>query len=78
MQIPRCANNLEGHCPKSDTYVSRETDTTFAIVCKTCKGINIFPKDNADGRGKYDAFLKKEMELRQAREAHDRRTIYST
>ena len=57
-RIPECANYLEGTCERSDTCVSKETDSAFVIYCRTCKSVNVFPKDKDENKGKYDAFLK--------------------
>ena len=57
-QVPRCANNLEGVCPRSDTFVESERLNCFIIKCRTCRGINIFPKENEENAGRYQAFLK--------------------
>jgi hypothetical protein len=57
-QVPPCANHLEGVCPRSDTYVEGERHECFVIKCRTCKGINIFPREKEEARGKFDAFMK--------------------
>jgi hypothetical protein len=77
MQTPECANAKEGLCARSDTYVANETDTAFVIRCKTCSGINVWPKDNSENLGRYEAGLQQELKIRQAREAFDKRTRYS-
>jgi hypothetical protein len=58
MQLPTCGNFLAGTCERSDNYISKETDTEFCITCRTCKSINIWPKDNAESAGKYESFMK--------------------
>ena len=68
MQVPVCANHLEGVCPRSDTFVEGERHNCFVIKCRTCKGVNIFPREKEENRGRYDAFLKH----RAAREAQVR------
>jgi hypothetical protein len=61
----------------SNTYVSRETDTAFVIKCKTCSGMNIFPKEKDESRGKYEAFLSQKAKLNEARDFIDSRPLYS-
>lgn len=73
---PPCPNFLERQgCAASNTFVERETDDCFVILCRTCRGRNIFPKTNAEGRGRYEGHLRqqaikhaKEEELRRKRE----------
>lgn len=77
MNIPPCANFLEKACPQSETYVARERDDSFIIKCKTCGGINVFPKDKNESRGKYEAFLSKNARLNEARQFIESRPIYS-
>ncbi len=75
--IPKCANAVEGICPRSDTYVEKEGDTFFTIRCRTCKGINVFPKDKSEAAGKYEAFLKQKALQQQQEEALKRKKAYS-
>jgi hypothetical protein len=57
-ELPTCGNFLAGTCERSDVYVSKETDGNFVIACRTCKSINVWPKEKDEGKGKYEAFLK--------------------
>ena len=70
MELPVCGNFLSGACEKSNVFVSRETDEVFVITCKTCGGVNVWPKDRTEGAAKYQNFLKHkaEMERQQRRE----------
>jgi hypothetical protein len=70
---PPCPNALERICSRSDTFVERETDDSFVIRCRTCYGINIFPKDKAEQGGRYEAELKRQL-LQRQKEEHFRRT----
>ena len=65
MEIPVCANYISGSCPRSNTYVSKETDDSFVITCRNCLGINVWPKEVNENAGRYSAFLK----FKAAREA---------
>jgi hypothetical protein len=72
---PPCPNFIERQgCAQSDTFVEKETDKYFTIRCRTCRAINIFPKTNEEGRGRYEGGLRqqaikhaKEEELRRKR-----------
>lgn len=75
-QIPPCANHLEGTCERSDTIVSKETDTSFVIYCRTCKSVNVFPKDRDEKSGRYNAFLSRKAKAEQVIRELDRRPIY--
>jgi len=68
MEIPGCMNFKEGSCPKSDVYISRETDTAFVFTCRTCKSANVWPKVMDENAGRHAAFLKSKA----AREAQER------
>jgi hypothetical protein len=68
--IPRCANNLQGVCPRSQTFVEAERHNCFVIKCKTCGGINIFPREEEENRGRYDAFLRRQA-ARTAQEKYE-------
>jgi len=57
-ELPICGNFLAGTCERSSVYVSKETDTAFTIACRTCKSVNIWPKEKEEGKGRYDAYLK--------------------
>lgn len=71
---PACPNFLERvGCAMSNTFVARETDDSFVIKCRTCGGLNIWPKKNADAKGKYEADLKRQL-LERQKEEHFRRT----
>lgn len=56
--VPPCPNFLEGTCPRSDTVVEAERHECFVIKCRTCRSLNIFPRDKEEKRGRYDNFLK--------------------
>ena len=77
--IPQCANNLEstGICARSDTYVSRETDDAFVITCRTCKGINVWPKAKDEKKGRYEAKLKLDADRSRLEEEIRRKREYS-
>jgi hypothetical protein len=77
MEIPRCPNNLEGSCERSDTFVEKEGDDFFTIRCRTCNGINVWPKDKDEQRGRYDAFLKRQLAERERLLADERQRAYS-
>lgn len=57
-ELPTCGNFLAGTCERNTVYVSKETDTAFVITCRTCGGINVWPKKNDEQKGRYEAFLK--------------------
>lgn len=63
MELPRCGNNLAGTCERSDVYVSKETDDVFAITCRTCRGVNLWPKDKSEHAARYQAYLKRMYDL---------------
>ena len=67
-ELPRCGNNIAGTCERSDVFVSRETDTAFVLTCRTCKSINVWPKDKDENLGRYEAHMKRVA----AREAQER------
>jgi hypothetical protein len=78
MNAPICPNFVErAGCEASNTYVERETDEAFVIRCRTCKGINVWPKERAEGKGRYDAALKKQLLKQQEEEATRRKRVYS-
>lgn len=76
-RIPICANFVERSCERSDTYVSKETDTVFVITCRTCKGISVWPKTAAEDRAKYQNVLHEEAQQREKLEAESRQRLYS-
>src|SRR5215469_16114115 len=57
-ELPTCANFLSRTCERSDVYVSKETDSAFVIACRTCRSVNVWPKDKDENAGRYQAFLK--------------------
>jgi hypothetical protein len=63
MEMPICGNFLSGTCPRSDTYVSKETDSAFVITCRTCASHNIWPHDRSEKAAKYQAWLKRQYDL---------------
>jgi len=75
--IPKCANALEGICPKSDTYISKERDDCFVITCRTCRCINIWPKPKEEKMGRYEAGLKREAIKNEKEEFFARKRAYS-
>jgi hypothetical protein len=77
MEIPVCANFKEGTCSKSNTFVEREGDQFFTIKCKTCGGLNVWPKDKDENHARYQAFLKKQLMRHQQEEAMKRKRAYS-
>ncbi len=77
MELPTCGNFLAGSCERSSVYVSKETDNAFVITCKTCSGINVFPKDRDENHAKYQIFLKKQADMEQRRRAIERAPAYN-
>ena len=69
-EIPKCANHLQGSCERSDTFVEAERQDCFVIKCRTCKGVNIWPFDKREKRGKFEAFLKHQA-AREAQRKHE-------
>lgn len=57
-EYPPCANFLSGTCSQSEVFIVRETDDSWVFGCRTCRSINVFPKDSSEDKGKYDAWLK--------------------
>ena len=66
--IPECMNAKQGSCPRSDVYISKETDGEFVFTCRTCRSINVWPKSVNENAGRYQSFLKHKA----AREAQER------
>ena len=64
-EYPVCPNFKEGTCSQSEVFIMKETDDAFIFACRTCHGMNCWPKSDAEGAGKYQAFLRH----RAAREA---------
>ena len=77
MNLPPCPNFTEGRCPRSDVYVEREGDEFFTFRCRTCHCANVFPKDNSEKAGRYEAGLKREALKNEAIEAVKRKKAYS-
>lgn len=77
--IPPCANNLEstGICARSDTFVSRETNEVFVITCRTCRGVNVWPKSKDENKGRYEAKLKLDADRNRLEEEIRRKREYS-
>lgn len=69
-ELPTCGNFIAGTCERSDVYLSRETDGHFVITCRTCRSINVWPKDRDENAGRYQAYLKK-VAARQAQYQHE-------
>ena len=67
MEIPPCANFKDGLCPRSDTVIAetRKGDA-YVIVCRTCKGINVW------SRSKVKAQAKEQLRLKRIHEASER------
>jgi hypothetical protein len=76
-ELPTCGNFLAGTCERSAVYVSKETDTAFVIACKTCKSVNIWPKEKEEGKGKYDAFMKHQAAREAQRSYESSRPAFS-
>jgi len=70
MDLPQCMNNKEGSCPRSDVYISRETDSVFVFTCRTCKSANVWPKEMDERAGRHAASLKFKA-ARQAQHQHE-------
>lgn len=77
MQIPTCGNFLSGACEMSQVYVAKETDSAFIIACKTCSGVNVWPKDRDDNAARYQTFLKKQADMEARRRAIERAPAYN-
>jgi hypothetical protein len=77
MNLPPCPNFLEKRCVRSDVFIEKETDTGFSFRCRTCKCLNIWPKDHAEQAGKYEAFLKHKALEQQQQEFFRRKREYS-
>lgn len=75
--VPICANFVERTCERSDTYVSKETDSVFVITCRTCKAISVWPKTPVENRAKYENFLHQQAQQRERIEAESRQRLYS-
>lgn len=77
--VPVCPNSIEGQvrCARSDTFVEREKDDCFVIRCRTCRTVNIWPKEKDEKRGRYEAGLRKNMMEQQRIEAERRKKEYS-
>ena len=75
--LPPCPNFLEGSCSQSEVFISKETAGEFVFACRTCKGLNIWPKSRDEKAAKYEAFLRQQADLERRRQAYERRTIYS-
>ena len=67
-EYPVCPNFREGSCSQSEVFIARETDDAFIFGCRTCRGVNVWPKKNKEDAGRYEAYLK----MRAAREAQER------
>ena len=75
--LPTCGNFLAGTCEQSDVYLSRETDAAYVLTCRSCKSINVFPKDRDENLGRYTNYMK-HLAARQAQTRHEgRRPAYS-
>jgi hypothetical protein len=76
-ELPPCPNFTEGRCPQSAVYIAKESDDGFLFVCRTCSCRNFWPKEKAEGAGRYDAALKHKA-AREAQERHERmKRVYS-
>lgn len=53
--IPACP---EPTCERSDVYLEAERNDCFVFRCRTCKGVNVWPMDREEKRGRYYAYLK--------------------
>ncbi len=76
-ELPQCPNFKEGTCPRSDVIIEREGDTFFTFRCRTCKAVNVWPKERDEQAGKYQAFLKQKALQQQQEEALKRKKAYS-
>jgi hypothetical protein len=77
VELPVCGNFLNGSCERSDTHVSQETDEVFVIYCRTCKSVNVFPKDRSEGAARYQNFLKHRHDMEQKRRIEESGRVYS-
>lgn len=77
MNVPICANFTAGACPVSSTHVERETDQAFTIRCRTCNGVNVWPKEKSENAGRYEAFLRSKIDMTNKLELWDQRPRYS-
>lgn len=62
MKLPPCPNFLERSCAQSEVFVAKETEDAFVLACRTCKGINVWPKDKAENKGRYEAGLARQAQ----------------
>jgi hypothetical protein len=77
VDAPPCANALAGSCERSDTFVEAERNDCFVIRCRTCQGINVWPCDKSENKGKYESELKRQLIEREKEEAFRRKRAYS-
>ena len=69
-ELPTCGNFLAGSCERSDVTLSRETDSAYVLTCRTCKSVNVWPKDRDENLGRYENYMKK-VAARQAQEQYE-------
>jgi hypothetical protein len=68
--LPTCGNFLSGTCERSDVFVSRETNSVFVLTCRTCKSINVFPKDRDESLARYENYMK-HVRAREAQQKYE-------
>lgn len=75
--LPPCPNFKAGSCPQSEVFVMRETDDAYILACKGCRSVNVWPKDKAERRGRYEAFLSKEAQKQSEEKIRGLAPLYS-
>ena len=64
MQVPKCANWLQGTCERSDTVVAETRNgQAYVILCRTCKSINVWSRSKVKGQAREQARLKRLHEM---------------
>lgn len=61
--LPRCAANAKGECPRSDTVLLKEADDYWVFGCLTCKGVRVMTKPSGRERAKMEVKLQRQRQL---------------
>jgi hypothetical protein len=77
MELPTCPNFKEGRCERSEVFVGKETDDGFILCCRTCGCKNFWPKDKAENRGRYEAFLSRKAQAESEEKIRGLRRAYN-
>jgi len=80
MEVPKCANFLEGKCERSDTVVGETKDgRAYVVFCRTCKLVHGWSRSKTISQAREQVRAKRvnEMTARERQQARQAVKFYA-